>query len=236
MAPTEIIGATNKIMKIIGSKDYYDYGVGQYGIDPHVVLDRRDGFRVELPSCYEYHNEGNPARLERLAAQIEVAFCGKLYRGCVTPKNGILWGDQLLELGGQLVSIRGDISKGRDTQKIYLDSSGIITGRRRVYERDYIRYQTLDTKVNEKYGNPILYRGGTSYDYRTEGPAPEWTHPWTLADLRFTTVFSADDAYKEIYNWILMNKTDNNHDILSDKSKITSKGFDDKQSFRHRRA
>lgn len=77
-------------MKIISKyKDYYDYMVYKFGIDPLVVIDRREGVVpfVSVPNKEDTYE------------RIRVAICGKLYNGLIDSKGEVHWGENMLPLG-----------------------------------------------------------------------------------------------------------------------------------------
>ena len=94
-------------MKILGGKDYYDFGV-QFGIDEKVVLDRR-GWSYADADLLKPSREFEPSDLKKFTKEFPEAilyniydlhFCGKIYPFAVDENGKFYWNeDDFKELG-----------------------------------------------------------------------------------------------------------------------------------------
>lgn len=197
-------------MKIISKhKDYYDYLVGKYGIDPYVVLDRTKSKKQDYP-------EG----------KIMLAVCGFLVEGFV---ERVRRGNDVVSnfyYKEDLLKVRG--AKQRKGEKIRIPDR---------FGRNYDFYcPTIEKEIlglNELHECPVLLIKNTGSYPRTASHTIVEPHP-NLSDIKFNRVFEAEEMYNMIYNWMLGQKTKKEVSIAqTDVEKLESKGFDKRISFRH---
>jgi len=201
-------------MKIIDNKkDYYDYLVGYYGLDPYVVYDRRNSVVVKNKESLDilsdtkttFENEGENIYICALCAgkNINVSF---LYR--FVSKSKVI--------------------------KIYLESYEDFIKHNEHSEVifQHIRDTVLDS-ISEK--DPlILYISPRNqfFYWRPNMTAKIIKNP-ILKDTLFTSIMSANRVWEGIYNYLLSCKEPKIIDTRTDVQHLESAGFDKKTSFRN---
>jgi len=161
-------------MKIVSNfKDYYDFLIGKYGIDPKVVYERvcetetpqhswvKSGIYrpeyLDLPGYYYYG----------------IAFCGTTYKVCCY--NGKVYiGDEVLVL-----------RKFVDKENAYKLPT----------EREYLTGHNKPTDVNEKLNCPVVLLPRYTFD-------GEGTKNVKLADFQFGRLVPPEDAYLRIVEFL----------------------------------
>lgn len=198
-------------MKIISKiKDYYDYMVGIYGMDPLIVYDRRDMNTTGV----EYPNQnGYDSRIFYI--------CGRIYKLYYYKDNVYHTVDELITLNKLLKE---------DGQDYLLTNRwrGITTS-----AKDHFDKVNGKTDVNYKYKEPvlmfdkILFHRGTNYD-RSAYCVP------LLREYGLVKYIPAEQMFQDVYSFLSKLKDIDIPDNQTDVEKITSHGFDKRISFRHR--
>ena len=123
-------------MKIISKyKDYYDYMVHKYGVDPKVTIDRTGGF---IP------NINKPDKKEVLHA-VQIAICGEIHSGLIDHDGNFHWGDAAIPLGEMRASRWFDDGK----EMLYFESDWS--------RKEKINPKPVKTKLNDKHECPIIW-------------------------------------------------------------------------------
>lgn len=196
-------------MKIIGIKDYYDYLIGIYGIDPKVVLDRRTtGPQYKFISV-------DTCDIFRLY------ICGRQIDG-VYFKDKFYYGDNLAEIG---VAVDQSWWKPSEiTNKRYYINSNI--SQRRRADR-YVNAEIIkDTReLNKKEDCTILLEINNTQYY----------HYPILSKMELQKFIPAETIYNWLIDWISdKNEEKENQQIsMTDTQKLEAKGFNKKTSFRN---
>lgn len=212
-------------MKIIDKrKDYYDYLVGTYGLDPDIVFDRRGSITLNSEFWFndEYPNIG--AKLpstDRLPQK---------------RKEPILYGDNKIPVFG--LNINSTISIGKFTYDILLDryveedgetigGSNHIIG---IYNRDDKEKYPISFILGRFGGYPAghyhkIEHGLLRGNYATDNVILDGT--W------ITKLFPATKVWEDVYDFLSSQKDKEIIDTRTDKEKIISAGFDTKTSFRN---
>jgi hypothetical protein len=195
-------------MKIIGIKDYYDYLIGIYGIDPKVVLDRR----TPDPQ-YKFISVGT-------CDIFRLYICGRQIEG-VYFKDKFYYGDDLAKVG----EVAGlSWRKPSDTTKRYYINSNIS---RLSHADRYVNAEIIkDTReLNKKEDCPILLEINNSQYY----------HYPILSNMELQKFIPAETIYNWLVDWISdKNEEKENQQIsITDTQKLEAKGFNKKTSFRN---
>jgi len=197
-------------MKILSKyKDYYDYLSDIYGVDPLLVLDRRE-FDV-IPSC---DNEF-----------IKLYICGYIIE--LYCKDGKFYcGDKLWQFDSPNKPIHSyKYSKSELKKLVYIEDEKYGSYSRR-FEGTYIdpRIRIDHEEFNNKYDCPILL----------QGPYKDFHKYPILSELDIASFIPPEDMFKTISNWLSNKITikENHIDNRSNNEKILSNGFDIKTSFR----
>lgn len=218
-------------MKIIDNKkDYYDYLGGIYGIDNHVVYDRRGSNVLENQTLDEYFSK---SKMFRDAPKMPPSKRkGRSWRSLV-------YGDEVF-LGNEN-ELRGEIMHGilevgtthyvfeierslNEKDEVVLEGRLIEVkkGQPKISEAPMSFFETIacyswrskkvDVKIptlrNKHYDNPILK--GT-----------------------YLSQIAPNEIWDELYNYILSTKEKPIVDSRTNIQKLESLGFDKKSSFRH---
>lgn len=199
-------------MKIISKyKDYYDFLSGVYGEDPLLVLDRRESDPISI---------GENVKLMFYIAGIYFeGYChnGKVYFG----KDLYQFEDEKHKerrIRHEKISIKSRWWRDEETRVWILSNDG----------KRFDSYDTVlrvdDKKLNEKKNCPIIVKD--RYDNVYKFPV--------LKDLFVNTLFSPDEIYKKIMEWLSARRTaaENQALPMTDTEKLLSKGFDKVTSFR----
>jgi hypothetical protein len=119
-------------MKIIDArKDYYDYLVGKYGVDPKVVLDRRDfETPVYLPD----------------KCKISIFFCGYWYDGYKL-SDKYIWGEDLIPH-----------SNGNDNLFFNRQEDVIYIGNGKYHTKPYKETDYRGVRINKEPDYPIALK------------------------------------------------------------------------------
>lgn len=198
-------------MKILSKyKDYYDYLVGTYGIDPKLVLDRREGSRIS-----KYRSPG----------AFSIAICGNLIQGFYDGEK-CYCGDSLLKVGKEVEV--NEYFRGigfQKEKKIKINYTTKTLGVEEEHE-ERLYQEPQETDLNDKYNCPIiLLTGSWRSDY---DPFPR------LEDYGIGAVYSPNEMFTMLSSWLSQKITEaeNIEDNRSDEMKLESKGFNKKCSFR----
>ena len=198
------------IMKIIdkrSNKDYYDYLSGIYGEDPKLILDRREGKKIDL-----FEEE-----------KIVLFICGKQIEGFYTDGK-IYYGEELLKIGERNIFRHW---KRDDTDNVH------IKYKRQDMKPNSFCYVNLKIsedagKHNKKEDCPILYDTG----YRCV--KERFIKFPNLNNLGIPSLIPPEEMFKMLTEWLSnkITESENFIDNRSDVDKLLSKGFDKKESFR----
>lgn len=125
-------------------KDYYDWLVGKYGIDKHIVLDRRKG---RVKKSYELKSMDSFNRPSY--DQIKVAICGTLYSGVYDHKGKFKWNEEIATIGKVKKSYYG-----AKVEKVH-------------WQRKDFTFLPEPTTINQENNCPIVFVSG----YRNQNHA-----------------------------------------------------------------
>lgn len=209
-------------MKIISKyKDYYDFLQGVNGIDEKIVLDR-----TEFHPTEKFITEDTFFRFHICGYKVE-----GLYRD-----GKFLYGKELEKY---------HIQKNRFFSKENQDDYYCIS-ERRLYGRNTIDILKEPKKIedgkspNDYLNCPVLIECMFG-KYKCESDVYVYNSSYTrtrdydkfpiLKDHQLNKVFSAEEIWIMLYNWLSKEKTIENKQ--TDKEKIVSHGFDLKHSFRN---
>lgn len=199
-------------MKIISKyKDYYDYLSGVYGEDPLLVLDRRESNQLVI---------GENVKLVFYIAGI--CFDGYCHDGRV------YFGKDMYQFEDESHKERRNKYKKFAIKSKWWRNDEHLAWILANDGRHYDSYDTLlridDKKLNEKENCPIIVKDRFNNVYKF--PA--------LKDLYINTLFSPEEIYRKIMEWLSERRTaaENQSLPMSDTEKLLSKGFDKVTSFR----
>ena len=211
-------------MKILngGKKDYYDYLVGTYGIDEHVVYDRRDSIKIrEFESGELYFIKRklyeDSERKETIVYETEnnktkrlIKLIGKLYYF-------------VLEVGNRKFLFEVERYIENDDVKLHpsLVKELPVSEKKSKYPISIIpcRYNRCHFFSNNF--------GGVFYEMSKEIPNP------ILSNTFIPSFIDPNIIYTELYNYLLSIKDKKIIDNRTDIEKLESLGFDKKSSFRN---
>ena len=203
-------------MKLVSNfKDYYDYLIGTYGIDPKAVYHRVCETEIQKNGVLSYEKQGlyKPPHLipGTRAATYTIAFCGTIY--CV------FWLEGKFYFGKESCSVSDQINK--------LDCNRDWNQRAEWY------YHLYDTTLNDLTGCPVLLLRRREFKDPIDFRQQFWYKAKNpkLSDFGFPSIIPADECFMRITNFLLREKEIK--DNRTDKEKIASKGFDVKTSFRN---
>ncbi len=188
-------------------KDYYDYLTGIYGVDPKLILDRREGYSGPID---RYQHELNKEY------KITLVICGRRIEG-YRYQNKIYYGQDLIQFKNH------ENSKWDGIQYDY------ITIRKENYSRHYNTKLALEPIegfdiINKQHDCPILIENGlNNYDKFPK-----------LEELNLASFIPAEQLYQWLSQW-LAQQIDDQQNIksnLTDVEKLENKGFDKIKSFR----
>ena len=202
-------------MKLISNfKDYYDYLIGQYGIDEKCVYERicstENNNKWIKSGIYKPNHS-----LEGTVYSFEIlAVCGTIYC-CYYYQGKHYFGEEAIDYIPKKIK-RGLYENDIDTYSDLLKSMKTQT-------MNYVTNVHLSkTNLNEKENCPVLILDRRCEHAEVKNPK--------LSDYDFGKVLSAEDCYLQIVNFITREKTIT--DNRTNKEKILSAGFDTKTSFR----
>lgn len=200
-------------MKIISKyKDYYDYVAGIYGIDPKLILDRRD-----FTTTPQYGLHG--------VEKISLYICGNYLEGLRVGSN-YYYGESLLQFGEVNKSpFRFYRHHSQGGRVVHIKTDQFIEEREYTYTNSYeVSIDTQSTNINRKQDCPILI----SHGYQTYLKFP------ILENLGVASVYSPEVMFQMLTDWLSNRLTERERviDSRSDIQKLESKGFDKRGSFR----
>lgn len=206
-------------MKIISNfKDYYDYLIGQYGIDEKVVYERICSTETDDQKGWNKTGIYKPQHsLEGTVYSFDIlAVCGIIY--CHYYYNGKhYFGIEAQDY------IPKKIKRGLYENDIHTHSDLMKS----IPSESMFNYQTnvhlRKTNLNEKENCPVLILDRDCKYAQVKNPK--------LLDFDFGKMLSAEECYVQINNFLSREKPviDNRTDV----QKIVGKGFDKKTSFRN---
>jgi hypothetical protein len=184
-------------------KDYYDYLSSVFGIDDKVILDRREGCKIELKE-----NQ-----------QIDLYICGLRHQGFLF-HGEVLFGSRLLTIpGAKEVELH---TRYNEPYKKYIQFFCPVT-RLNKYDNECINIilEPEQSNVNKEINCPIVIK--LRLDTIIKYPK--------LIDLNFNKVLSAKEIYLQLVDWLSPKEVV--VDNRTDKEKLLSNGFDNIHSFRN---
>jgi len=194
-------------MKIITKyKDYYDYLTGIYGVDPKLILDRREGYSNPMTYQHELDKEH----------KITLVICGRRIEG-YRHQNKIYYGQDLLQF------------QNTPNVEYPIVNHSHITITKENFKRHYSIRVALEPVmgfdiINKQYNCPILIEKGlNNYDKFPK-----------LEELNLASFIPAEQLYTWLSQW-LAQQIDDQQDIksnLTNIEKLESKGFSKITSFR----
>ena len=200
-------------MKIISSyKDYYDYLVGIYGIDPLIVLDRRN---FDLPIYLNSHFTDDYCFYKLIIGEYLIDFM-------VDNENNFYFGKEILNLKG----IKEYHNKFTlDFINKHYNSNNAI--KLKIFKR-IIEFSIKPIKIERSFEKNIVIGilNNRNNEFLYKYPI--------LKNINVNKFINADKIYQMIYDYLtkLNLEKENIVDNRSDIEKLTSKGFDKKESFR----
>jgi hypothetical protein len=202
-------------MKIISKyKDYYDYLQGVYGIDPLLILDRRDNSFFSPQGCNE---------------EVITLFIGG-YKIEGFLRDGVFYyGENLKLIGIETFPSSFSYYQSRFNEK-KLDEC--------VYIKSHSSF-----RINECLVNKTIIKDSFNYNERENCAilfATTLTNQYEfykfprLSDFKLGSFVSAEEVYKMTSSWLSLQitKEENKPDLRDDVQKLEGKGFDKKTSFR----
>jgi hypothetical protein len=219
-------------MKIISKhKDYYDWAVSIYGIDPIMVYDRRN-------SGLERPFQDIPSINRPVVTKHEFSICNRIYIVYQFMNKFYHTVDELVELHNILDENNID---DRFLTKHRYGYDGIDI--RQIAEMKFKEWNT-SSDVNMSLRKPVLLKTiGGKFEYITQHTNRFWQDSdkkdkssWSLPDLSlygFAKWYDAQQIFQDIYAFISWTK--DNPEIPNNQTndeKIHSNGFDTKSSFR----
>ena len=196
-------------MKIISKyKDYYDYMVSYFGIDPHIVYDRRQfkHYKPDLVQDYELEKE-------------HIHICGQEYviyrykgKNYHTPIELIKLNKILLK--NKERSILVSVSRWeKEKEKVEKENA-----------RKFFNEINKKSTLNAEYKQPVLIMKYNEI------------HIPILKEYEFPRWYPAKEMFQKIYSFLsgLKDAEQNIINKQTDIEKLQSHGFDKKKSFRHR--
>lgn len=200
-------------MKIISSyKDYYDYLVGIYGVDPLIVLDRRN---FDLPIYLNSHFTDDYCFYKLIIGEYLIDFM-------VDNENNFYFGKEILNLKG----VKEYHNKFTlDFINKYYNSNNAI--KLKMFKR-IIEFSIKPIKIERSFEKNIVIGilNNRNNEFLYKYPI--------LKNINVNKFINADKIYQMIYDYLskLNLEKENIVDNRSDIEKLTSKGFDKKESFR----
>lgn len=194
-------------------KDYYDFLTSKYGIDKHIVLDRNSKHSPKVRQSIYSPYSSNKNKLNTG----KIYFCDYEIDYVVFDNKQYYYEDEIEKLltGGENSNSKFIKNKWGYRPRWYSNDFYNING------EEVLRKRKLLSKLespNRKLNCPILH---TKNHYK---------YPM-LSQFQFHKIFTADEAYQTIYQWLVSQKEVDMIEI-EDKYKIDQHGFD-KNSFRH---
>lgn len=194
-------------------KDYYDYLSGIYGVDPLLILDRREGYITSFP-----YDKG----------KIILYICGYRIEGYY---DGIRYwfGEDLKQFENET---KYKSSRGPQYPNVVI--AEYTWDNRRIYAHQYNDHYALQPEIDNKNYNlikdcPILELTSISgYNIPNFSKFPR------LSDLNLASFIPAEEIYQWLSTWLAqrVDKSQERPDNLSNNQKIESKGFNLITSFR----
>jgi len=187
-------------------KDYYDYLTGIYGVDPKLILDRREGYSEPINYQHELDKEH----------KVTLVICGRRIEG-YRYQNKIYYGQDLIQF------------KNAENSKWDGIKYDYITIRKLNCMRHYNIKLALEPVlgfdiINKQYDCPILIEKGlNNYEKFPK-----------LEELNLASFIPAEQLYQWLSQW-LAQQIDNQQNIksnLTDVEKLENKGFSKVTSFR----
>ena len=228
-------------MKIIDNKkDYYDYIVGQYGIDSAVVPDRRGWqtipYAIECCNCpFEWYFSANtdtgrfgirPIGPKSIYKGQYGKFPFFIDRTSYIGKPVGETGELVVEIGTRrwVFCVEKYIENGKVRIDVIGSADCVISAENKACDAVISVYEPFMLGENnfagKLYGKPVY-----SWERNIMNDV-------LLKDTFIAKRIPAKDAYDAIYNWLLSKKEPVIIDKRSDMQKIDSHGFDRKTSFR----
>lgn len=210
-------------MKILngGKKDYYDYLVGTYGIDEHVVYDRRDSIKIR---------EFNPGELYFIKRKLYEDSERKETIVYETENNKT---KRLIKLIGKLYYFVLEVGNRKFLFEVerYIENDDVKLHPSLIKELPASEKKSKYpiSIIPCRYNRCHLFSnfGGVFYEISKEIPNP------ILSNTFIPSFIDPNIIYTELYNYLLSIKDKNIIDNRTDIEKLESLGFDKKSSFRN---
>jgi len=193
-------------------KDYYDYLTGIYGVDPKLILDRREGYSNPID---RYKSDLDKEH------KITLVICGRRIEG-YRYQNKIYYGQDLIQFKNHENSKWDDIK----WDYITIRKERYQNERRGSHYNIKLALQPVEgfDIINKQYNCPILIENGlNNYDKFPK-----------LEELNLASFIPAEQLYGWINQW-LAQQIDEQQNIktnLTDVEKLENKGFHKITSFR----
>lgn len=196
-------------------KDFYDYLSGVWGVDPKLVLDRRE---------FEH-----PEFFKRSPQVVVLYICGKVIEGFWDGEN-FYFGESLSKFGEikEPFYKRWHFSPHHELRTRYVDfkfTADVPLGRTERYD---INVEPMDdTKgINLKENCPILMVNRYGKDKYHRFPI--------LSKMNVSSILKPEVIYQMLVDWYSErnNELEKRQDNQTDIQKLINKGFDKKESFR----
>ena len=218
-------------MKIISKyKDYYDYLVGTYGIDPVMVYDRRFDY------CERYFEFPSDALKE-----MKVYIAGKIYVIQIYKGEFYHTPQELMDLHFKMKKDGLDVYISRTYGHRWWKDRNKPPGLE-FFQREFDEDNHKDTNINFILRTPIVVsttwkdKADWKIDKVRDQIVSSYYSSILLKDYGFPKWYTADEMYQKICTFISYLK---DHPEIPNKQsnieKLLSHGFDKKKSFRHRK-
>ena len=217
-------------MKIIDKrKDYYDYLVGTYGLDPDIVFDRRGSITLNREFWF---NDRYPNIGAKFPNTTSLSLPQKR-------KEPILCSDNKIPVFG--LDIKSILSIGKFTYDIlldrYVEEDGETIGGSNHIIRIYNRDDEERYPISLILGRISVYGGNLASHYHKieHGLLRGYyaSDNIILNGTWITKLFPATKVWEDVYDFLSSLKDKEIIDTRTDKEKIVSAGFDTKTSFRN---
>lgn len=196
-------------MRIISKyKDYYDYLVGKYGMDPLIIYDRTES--INAREIFE-------SEFEEVIKEV-FYICNEKYT--------------LHYYRGDIYHTLTEVVKLNDLLDIH-GKEKLFSTLWRAEESALNYWEDCNGKTNKnsKHNTPILKHNG-SWGYRFKLNDNDDMVQVKLSDYGFASIIPAEEMWLRIYTFISKTKDINIENDQTNIEKVESHGFDKKRSFR----
>lgn len=218
-------------MRIISKiKEYYDYIVGQWGIDNDVIFDRRD-YKYSSNTVFQKYNEDdikhysirNYTYKNQILFVVEIGYVQYLF---LNSKRGIEF-IKKLESTYQIFDLQRKYYTGERLYEYYENKLWKDTVIHALNNETATKLYLADSWCLMKFSNNLA--DISIYDLAHNSILKE---DGLLISKEIIPFIPAEEAYNNIYNFLISKKDKQYQDNMTDIEKLQSKGFDKITSFR----